>query len=319
MPRLRIPLVLLILLGLALAGPGCSVRRLAINKVADALSGGGTTFTSDDDPELVRDALPFSLKLVETLITETPRHRGLLLTAASGFTQYGYAFVQQDADRAEATDFAAAEGARSRVKRLYLRARNYGLRGLEAAHPGLTNALLSAPRAALASTVKADVPFLYWTAAAWGAAISVGKDDAGLVADIPQMEALIDRALELDEAWGDGSIHAFLITYEMSRQGGQGDPARRARAHFERALQLARGRLAAPYVALAESVCVEQQKASEFRELLQQALAVDADAHPDFRLANTVLQRRARWLLDRQEDLFLAPPPPAGSTGAPGK
>ena len=70
---------------------GCSIKHIAINKVGDALASSGTTFTADEDPQLVRDALPFSLKLIESLLAESPRHRGLLFAAASGFTPYAYA------------------------------------------------------------------------------------------------------------------------------------------------------------------------------------------------------------------------------------
>src|SRR3954471_10797089 len=88
------------------AGSGCAtVKRIAINKLGDSLAESGTTYTSDDDPDLVGAALPFSLKLVEGLLSQSPRHRGLLLTAASGFTEYAYAFVQQDADVLESESF----------------------------------------------------------------------------------------------------------------------------------------------------------------------------------------------------------------------
>src|SRR2546422_8232844 len=50
-----------------------------------------------------------------------------------------------------------------------------------------------------------------------------------------------------------GVIHSFLISYEMSRPAGQGDPAARARKHFDRAAQLCGGQLAGPLVALARS------------------------------------------------------------------
>jgi hypothetical protein len=96
---------------------GCSLRRMAVNKVGDALAGGGTTFASDDDPELIKAAAPFSLKLMETLLNESPRHRGLLFATASGFTQYSYAFVQQDADELEEKDLNAATALRVRARR----------------------------------------------------------------------------------------------------------------------------------------------------------------------------------------------------------
>src|SRR5499427_10412553 len=98
----------LILALVILSTSGCSIKKMAVNKVGDALAGGGTTFASDDDPELVKAAAPFSLKLMESLLDENPHHKALLFATTSGFTQYAYAFVQQDADELEAKDVAAA-------------------------------------------------------------------------------------------------------------------------------------------------------------------------------------------------------------------
>jgi predicted anti-sigma-YlaC factor YlaD len=284
---------------------GCSLNRLAVNKLGNALAGSGTTFSSDDDPELVAAAIPFSLKLMESLLASSPAHRGLLLAAASGFTQYSYAFVQQEAERLEERDLARAAEARTRARKLYLRARDYGLRGLETGHPRFGQQLRADARAAARTATAADVPLLYWTAAAWGAAIALSKDNPDLVADQGLVEALIDRALELDERFDDGAIHGFLISYELARQGARGDPAERARVHFDRAVSLTGGQLAGPYVSLAEGVSVSRQDRPEFESLLHRALAIDPDARPEWRLANLVVQRRARWLLSRADELFL--------------
>ncbi len=283
----------------------CSVKRFAIGKLGDALAGGGATYASDDDLELIRDAVPFSLKLIESLLAESPKHRGLLLAAASGFTQYGYAFVQQEADELEAKDVAAAAARRGRTRRLCLRARGYGLRGLELKRPGFAAELRKEPKQAVAGMRKEDVPFLYWTATAWGAAISAGKDDPALVGEQPLVEALIDRAAELDPDWDHGAIHGFLIAYEASRVGTKGDSAERSRKHFERALALTEGQMVSPLVSMAETVSVAKQNRKEFEALLQRALAIDVNAKPEWRLANLVYQRRARWLLGRVEELFV--------------
>ncbi len=302
--RLRALLILLLLAWMD--GSGCSLlRRSALNQVATAVAGSGTTFASDEDPDLVKAAAPFSLKLMESLLAEAPQHQGLLTAAASGFTQYAFAFVQEDADELEARDLVAAEALRTRARRLYLRAHSYGLRGLEVEHPGFPNALLANPRAAVRAATTADVPLLYWTAIAWGAAISLSKDNPELVAQIPAMEALIDRALELDESYDRGAIHTFLVTYEMSRQSAPSDPAARAREHFDRAMALSEGKNAAPLVALAEAVAIRQQNVKEFESLLNRALIINPDANPDTRLLNLVMQRRARWLLSRKTELFL--------------
>jgi predicted anti-sigma-YlaC factor YlaD len=289
----------------AVALSGCSVRHFALNQVGDALAGSGTTFAADNDPDLVRAAVPFSLKLMDAVLLETPRHEGLLLTAASGFTEYAYAFVQEDADEIEATDLNAAEALRGRARRLYLRGRDYGLRGLEVRHRGFAAAVRADPKKAVRLATTKDVPLLYWTAAAWAATISVSKDNPDLIADLPIIEAMMDRALELDERFDDGAIHSFLITYEMGRSGGLGDPADRARRHFDRALALSGGAQAAPWVALAEAVCVQKQDLKGFRQALERALAVDPDARPEWRLMNLVMQRRAKWLLGRTDELFL--------------
>lgn len=291
-------------LALALAS-GCSIKRMAINSLGDALAGGGTAFASDDDPELVKAAVPFSLKLIESLLTESPRHRGLLLAACSGFTQYSYAFVNQEADEKADTDLAAADVLRARAKRLYLRAREYGLRGLETKHPGFKQALRANPKSAVRMATVSEVPLLYWTAAALGAAISISKDDPALVSDQVIVEALIDRALELDEDFDHGAVHGFLISYEMARQGVPGDAASRAQKHFDRALELSQGKLASPLVSLAEAVAVEKQDRASFQNLLNRALAIDADAAPQWRLQNLIAQRRARWLVGRIDELFL--------------
>jgi predicted anti-sigma-YlaC factor YlaD len=288
-----------------IVGSGCAIHSYAVNQLSNAVSQSGAVFASDDDPDLVKAASPFSLKLIESLLTEKPRHRGLLLAATSGFTQYAFAFVQEDADEMEARDLTEAEALHARARRLYLRAQGYGLRGLEAGHPGFSNALLAHPTAAAQDANKKDVPLLYWTACAWAGAISLSKDNPDLVAQVPAMEALIDRALELDESFDHGAIHCFLISYEMNRQGAAGDPAARARQHFERAMALSGGNEAAPLLAMAESVAVQKQDVKEFDSLLQQALAINPDAHPETRLVNLVMQRRARWLLSRKSDFFL--------------
>ena len=295
----------ILLLATMMAITGCSVRKFAINKLGDSLANSGTTFASDNDPEFVGQAIPFSLKLIEGLLAESPTHRGLLFAAASGFTQYSYAYVQQSAEQVETEDVTKSGVLAERARNLYLRARDYGLRGLETKHRGFSVSLHESPRAAARTAKAGDVPLLYWTAVAWGAAIALSKDRPDLVAQQPQVEALIDRAYELNPDYEHGVIDQFLISYESARQGAKGDFAARCREHFDRAVALSNGQLASPYVAYAETVSVQKQNRGEFEMLLKQALAVDPDSRAEWRLSNLVMQRRARWLLSREGELFL--------------
>jgi predicted anti-sigma-YlaC factor YlaD len=307
-PLLRVRLIALVA-ALAIGLTGCSVKKFAINKLGDSLAKSGTTFAGDEDPELIGQALPFSLKLIESLLAESPKHRGLLFAASSGFTQYAYVFVQQDAERLESENLTQSNEMKVRARKLYIRARDYGLRGLDVKHPNFSSSVSEDPKHAVRALTKADVPLTYWTAASWGAAISLSKDNPDLIADQTVMEVLMDRAYELDPDFDYGAIDSFLITYESARQGAKGDFAERSRQHFDRAVRLTEGKMASPYVSLAETVCIAKQDRPGFESLLNKALAIDPGARPEWRLSNVVMQRRARWLLSRVDELFVGDAP----------
>ena len=283
---------------------GC-VKKMAVNALANAMAKGGDVYASDDDPELVRDALPFALKTLETLLAERPDHAGLLISTSRGFTQYAYAFVEADAERLAVDDYRAARELRDRAIRLYLRARDYGMRALELEVPGISERLRTEPDTAVEAFDRQDqVDGLFWTAAAWGSAISLGLDRPELVADIDAVRAMTRRALALDDTYERGTIHTVMIGLESLPEAMGGSPER-ARQHFERAVELSGKAQAAPYVTFAASASVSAQDREEFVRLLETALAIDPDASPADRLANRITQRRARWLLDQVDDLFL--------------
>lgn len=286
---------------------------MAIGSLADSLASGASVYASDEDPELVREAIPFTLKTLESLLTELPDHPGLLLSACSGFTQYAYAFVQMEADYIEAQDLDRATAQRNRAKKLYLRARDYGLRSLEVEFPGFRERLKADPDAALAKTTKKHVPQLYYTAAAWGAAFAIDKADSSLSVDQVLIEKLMQRAMLLDESWDQGSLHDFFITWEGGRSsiGGSLD---KAKQHFDRAVALSNGRRVSPYVTWAEVISVGAQNKKEFQEMLKTAQEIDVNKAPAQRLANVIGQRRAKWLLSRTDELFVEAPLPDGWT-----
>lgn len=307
---LRRTLSLLAILLLTLPLSACSIRRLAANAVADSLAGGGSTFSADDDPELVGQALPFALKTVEALLGSDPENPKLLLFACQGFTQYAFAYVQVPAEELEERDYAAAQAQRQRALRLYLRARGYCLRGLDVWRPGTAAAVVRDGAPALAKAGKKDVPLLYWTAAAWGAALGVGADRPDLVVDWPVVRILLERALALDPDYERGTLHEALMVVEALPPAMGGSPTK-ARAHFERALALSRGERAGLFVGWATSSALRQQDRGEFVAMLEKALAIEVDRYPTERLSNLLQQRRARRLLAQAPDLFLSEDDPA--------
>jgi predicted anti-sigma-YlaC factor YlaD len=291
----------------------CSIKTMAVKTIANTLSKSGDTFTRDDDPELIRAAVPFALKTYESLLETVPTHRGLLLATCSGFTQYAFAFVQADADALEVTDYEAFWEQRQRALKMYLRGRGYCLRGLELRARGLEKRLILEPEEALRNVTKDDVPLLYWTAASWGAAIGVGLDRPDLIADVPVVRALLSRALALQEDYARGALHEAMITLEAlpAEMGGSSE---RARTHFMRAVELSKGFNPGPYISLASGVAVAAKDRGEFEKLLDQALAIDPEQDPSNRLPILIAQRRARMLRARVDRLFA----PTGQTSGLG-
>jgi predicted anti-sigma-YlaC factor YlaD len=295
----------LVLALLAASLSGCSlIKTRAINMVGNTLADSGSNFASDDDPELIAAAVPFGLKTIEGLLVQSPRHKGLLFAACSGFTQFSYAFVQDEADYVEAQDLQKATAMRARAKKLYLRAVGYGMRGLDVELPGFSEQILKDPDAALVRTTKKHVPLLYYTGAAWAAAFAVDVTDSELSVRQTAMEKMLRRALALDETWELGSLHDFFISWEAGHASAGGS-MEKAREHYRRAMELSAGARVSPMVSYAESALVPEQKKQEFEKLLNEALAVDlTKTPPEQKLANVLAQRRARWLLSRVDELF---------------
>jgi predicted anti-sigma-YlaC factor YlaD len=286
-----------IVCGIALA-PGCSLKTTAVKAVANTLSQPGDVFSRDDDPDLIRDATPFALKLYESLLESVPTHVPLLISTCGGFTQYGYAFLESTADEYDETQHEAAKALRERALKHYLRGRGYCLRAMDARFgTGTSQRLLQDPVAAVALAKRADVPLLYWTAASWGAAISLGIDRPELAVDFPTVRALADRALALDDTWNKGALHEMMISLD-SLPEALGGNAERARGHFRRAVEIQGGLSPGPYVSLATGQSVPAQDREEFEQLLNTALAIDPERDPSNRLSTLVTQRRARALLD---------------------
>src|SRR4029453_11630114 len=280
-------------------GSGCSLKTMAVKTVANTLSDTGDVFTRDDDPDLIRDATPFALKLYESLLESVPTHVPLLVATCGGFTQYGYAFLEAEADSLDASRRADAVALRERALKHYLRARGYCLRGVDARFgKGTSAALLQDPAAAVAKARKTDVPLLYWSAASWGAAISLGIDRPDLAVDFPTVRALADRALALDPTWNKGAIHELMISLDSLPEALGGNPER-AREHFKTAVEIQKGLSPGPYVSLALGVSVPNQNRAEFEQLLQTALAIEPEKDPSNRLVILLGQKRARVLLQR--------------------
>ena len=210
LPCLLFAIILLIL-------SSCSINRFATRIVADALtgSGGGSVFTSDDDPEFIADALPFTLKVFESLLQSDPENTGLIEAASGGFISYANGFLQAPAALLEYEYEKQDEREQllSRAAAMYRRGGNYASTGLELLYPGFEGLFMEGEWEEPLRNLKDDaVPFLYWKAAAILGEFSVDTFNPELMVKLPGAVALIIRALELKEDYRERALHELLIS-----------------------------------------------------------------------------------------------------------
>lgn len=286
----------------------CSINKLAVNAVSDVLggSGGGNSFMQDNDPQLVADALPFTIKLYETLLAENPNNTGVLLNTGMISVMYANAFIHTKADMLPDTEYKKREETYIRAKKLYLRGKDYLFRALNVHHPGFLEAVRQEELDSFLEKLSVeDVPFLYWASAGWFGAISVDIFDLKLSAHMPQAGKLMHRAYELDPDFSNGMIHEFYIQYYAALPKELGGSEEKARFHFNKAVELTNGSSASAYVSLATTVSIANQDRQEFTNLLEKALSIDPDEHPESRLLIIIMQEKARWYLDHIDDFFI--------------
>ncbi|HSA96319.1 MAG TPA: TRAP transporter TatT component family protein, partial [Acidobacteriota bacterium] len=286
----------------------CSIEKLALKKVAGMLSAPSSTdvFSTDNDPDLVGDALPFAIKLYETLLASLPENDGLRLRTGSLYIMYANAFVEAPADMTPRRELATKEYLLARAKNLYLRGRDILFRSLEKKNPRLRQQLKDRKyEDAMRPFGKTDASLLYWTALGWLAAYSVDPLDMTLGQTVPQTRVMIERVAALEPGYGDGSLDAFFVGYYGSLPDYLGGDPAKARDHFAKAQAQAGSRDTSSLVSLATTVSVNEQNAAEFKKLLGQVLAFNVDSSPSTRLVNVLNQRKARWLLDHIADFFV--------------
>lgn len=281
----------------AIALTSCS--STAVQIAADTLTATGrsTVFTGDDDPELVRDSLPLLLKTHEILLEQVPTHEGLAVQTGSLTVMYANAFVQGPAEMMGAEQSSLKRAALDRALKLYLRADRVLRPVVDRKFPGLG--------ASLDKAKKEDVPLLYWESAAVMSAVSLSPYDLNLSVRIKDIRALLARAYQLDPDWGNGTLDEISISVYGSLPASLGGDRALAKHYFDEAVRKEGGKGTGPYLAYATAVCLPDQDFETFQQLMNAALAVDVNAAPELRLANTLNQRKASWYLAHKDDLFL--------------
>lgn len=288
LPRLRLRAGALFALAALLALGGCSsFVTSAAERLAQRL---GAAILDQNDPKTVQDGAPAYLLLIDGLIDDDPENTGLLLSGARLYTAYASVFVQEP----------------ERARRLSTRARGYAQRALcrrHAARCDLHTRVHAEYVAALAAFEPADAALLYTYATSWAAWIQAHAGDPVAVADVPKVEAVMRRVVELDETHDRGSAHAYLGVLASLLPPALGGRPEEARAHFERAIEIAQGRNLSAKVLFAERYARALFKRELHDRLLGEVLKAPPE-EPGLTLMNVLAQQKAQALLATAEQYF---------------
>lgn len=246
---------------------------------------------SEGDLKFAESAMAGDLKLLEGVAESDPTNVRYLQLASMGYASYALAFAEDEPVRALL---------------FYSRAEAYGVRAM--VQRGIPRSAFAADaptmRAALRRLGRGDVPLVFWTANAWGNAISLQPDDPDVIAAVPTANALMQWVREQDADYFYGGPSLYFGVYYGSYPPSLGGRPDLSRQSFEQARASARGKFLMTDVLYARTYAVQTQDRRLFHDLLTRVAEAPANLLPEQGLANAVAQRRARALLAREEELF---------------
>jgi hypothetical protein len=193
-----------------------------------------------------------------------------------------------------------------RARVFYLRAKDYGLRILKQ-NSQFARALDKSDedlQHALATMGREDVPAIFWTALSWGSYVNITRTDVNALADIGKVNAMIEAVLAKDPTFYFGGPDMLAGAIGASTPASLGGKPDEAKAHFEKAMAVTKGRFLLVHVYFAKTYCTATLNQELFDHLLQQVADTPVDALPGAEFANALAKRKARLLKAQEPDLF---------------
>jgi tetratricopeptide (TPR) repeat protein len=284
----RIFLLLCLLFVLSACLPS---KKLTVGATATLLEEVARASYKQSDLRILREGMPAYLMLIDGMIQAWPDNEKLLIVAAQSYSSFASLFIEdQDKEYANL---------------LYGRGKRYALRSLEIR--GLKEPLQKPFDdfiEGLQRLGKKDVPYLFWTATCWANWILLNLDSMEAMSELPRVEWMMNRVLELDEGFYYGGPHLFMGIWLASRPKIAGGDLKKAQGHFLKALDLGQGKFLMAYIYYAKYYAQKIMNKELFISTLQKVLETPANIEPELTLMNSVAQKMAKELLEHVEDYF---------------
>jgi tetratricopeptide (TPR) repeat protein len=287
---------------------GCDVTKMAANQTTEIFVKAAPTYDREADLELAEQAGLSNLKMLEGLLEVTPNNADLLLLTSSSFARYAFGFIEERIEIAdERYDLEEKDRLVRRAVDFYERAKVYGLRLIAQSRREfreVSKQNLEQFSAELKHFEKKHVPALFWTAYAWGSLINLQQGEPARLVELPMVELIMRRVLELDESFFFGGAHLFYGAYYGGRTEMLGGDPSKAKQHLERAIEISNSKYLMAKLLLAKYYAVPVQDRELFEHTLQEILSAPPDLFPEQRLANQLAKRRAKRWLEHADEFF---------------
>ena len=217
---------------------------------------------------------------------------------------YAFGFLMEKADRALINNYSPGIRLQEMAHQYFVDAIDFGERSINLKYNDYQKWIAGEIGNIGLEPVNIDIALFYWTAAAYGGAVSSSQGDPEWVIKLPRVGLLLNEVMKKDSLWNNGAALVAMITYTMNNPEIAGESEKLARQYFDTAVNVSNGMDLGPYIAIAESVSKLNQNRNEFIQLLNQALDIDINSNPDLRLANIISRKRAEWLLANVDEFF---------------
>lgn len=305
---MKIRISILLLTFLHIFFHSCSLNKLATNQTASIIVKAMPAFERETDLELAEQAIAGNLKLLEGLLETSPNNSELLLVTSSSFAQYAFGFIEWKIDKARfENNFFEKEKQTARAVNFYHRAKQYALKLILKSHKNFATVLkqdLDPFSRELQHFNHSDIPALFWMAYAWGSIINLEQNKPEHISDLPKVELMMRRVLQLDENFYFGGPHLFFGAYYGNRPKMIGGDPERSKEHFSKAIQLNEGKYLMGKFLMAKYHALPTQNRQLFENTLKEILSAPSDIFPEQALANQISKRNAALWLEHVDMLF---------------
>lgn len=295
---------------------GCGIgEKIALKSTSKIMVRAQPGMQMESDYELARYAIPASLKTVEGFWVAGPpddaRER-LERILTEGYCQYGTGFVEDDWEAAKfRQDLEAIEYHNTRSVHIFTRCLNFALKGLGSRWQ---KEIFGTPevQAKLIKDTGSDKRFqLMFAAAALGGLVNHNLTRVEMIAYLPTVQQMMERVVEIDAKVGMPSNkahaampHIALGMIHSARAKSMGGDPEKARAAFEKALEITEGKFLLARTLMAYRVGMQTNDRKFFHEQLVKVLETPPSIWPEQRLANEIAHRKARRYLSHEKELF---------------